>query len=56
MVITYQGDNYFRFQSGDLTLLVDPTNQRAFKGAGVVLSTISTLNGIGDFVWGLGRI
>ncbi len=41
MVITYQGENYFRFQSGDLTLLVDPTNQRAFKGASVVLCTTS---------------
>ncbi|MEK7629936.1 MAG: MBL fold metallo-hydrolase [Patescibacteria group bacterium] len=40
MVITYQGENYFKFQAGSLTVLLDPTNQRSFKGAQVVLSTL----------------
>lgn len=40
MVITYQGENYFRIQSGDTTLLLDPTDQRSFRGAQVVLSTL----------------
>jgi L-ascorbate metabolism protein UlaG (beta-lactamase superfamily) len=40
MVITYQGGNYFRVQSGDTTLLLDPTDQRSFRGAHVVLSTL----------------
>jgi len=39
MVITWNGDNYFKLQSGDLVVLVDPTNQRSFKGAGVVVNT-----------------
>ncbi len=40
MIITYQGENYFKFQSGSTTLLLDPTDQRSFRGAQVVLSTI----------------
>lgn len=40
MVITYQGDNYFRIQSGTFTILIDPTNARSFKGANIILSTI----------------
>jgi hypothetical protein len=39
MVITYQGDNYFKIQSGDLVVLIDPTNTRSFKGAGMILNT-----------------
>ena len=40
MVITYQSDNYFRIQSGEITVLIDPTNARAFKGANVILNTV----------------
>ena len=41
MVITYHGDNYFRFQAGNTVALLDPTNVRSLKGAAVVLHTIS---------------
>ncbi len=40
MVITYQGDNYLRFQSGATTILVDPTSQRSFRGANVIVNTV----------------
>ena len=40
MVLTYHGDNYFKIQSGSFAMLVDPTNQRSFKGANVVLNTL----------------
>ena len=40
MIITYHGDNYFRLQAGNTIVLVDPTNQRSFKGAALVLNTI----------------
>lgn len=39
MIITYQGDSYFRLQAGNLTVLVDPTNQRSFKGANLIINT-----------------
>ncbi len=40
MVITYNGDNYFKIQSGNFTVLIDPTNARSFRGANAVLSTL----------------
>lgn len=40
MVITYHGDNYFKIQSGNFTILIDPTNQRSFKGANLILNTL----------------
>lgn len=40
MVITYSGENYFKLASGDLTILVDPTNLRSLKGADLVLKTV----------------
>jgi len=40
MVITYQGGNYFKIQSGDYVILIDPENQRSFKGAQVVINTV----------------
>lgn len=40
MIITYHGGNYVKIQSGSFTALVDPTDQRSFKGAQVVLSTV----------------
>lgn len=40
MIITYQGENYFKIQSGETSLLVDPTNQRSFKGSSLVLNTV----------------
>jgi hypothetical protein len=40
MVITYSGNNYFKLQSGETVLLIDPENQRSFKGAHVVLNTL----------------
>ncbi len=39
MVITFQEQNYFKIQSGEQTILIDPTNQRSMKGAGVVIHT-----------------
>jgi len=39
MIITYHGENYFKVQAGDLTVLIDPLNQRSFKGACLVLNT-----------------
>jgi hypothetical protein len=40
MVITFQGENYFKIQSGDLVVLIDPPNQRSFKGASAVVNTV----------------
>ncbi len=39
MVITYHGDNYFKIQSGSTIVLLDPTNQRSFRGARVVINS-----------------
>jgi hypothetical protein len=39
MVITYHGENYFKVQAGELTVLIDPLNQRSFKGACLILNT-----------------
>lgn len=44
MVIQYFGDECFRLQSGDLSLLVNPTSNR-FKGD-VVLKTIAPTDGV----------
>lgn len=41
MIITYQGENYFKLQSGDDAVLVDPTDQRSFKGADLILNTLN---------------
>ncbi len=40
MVITYHGGNYFKIQSGNFTVLVDPADRRSVRGANVVLSTL----------------
>jgi len=40
MVITHQGGNYFRIQAGDYVVLIDPENQRSFKGAKVIINTV----------------
>ena len=40
MIITYQGGNYFKFQAGQLVILVDPVNHRSEKGTDVILSTV----------------
>ena len=39
MTITYQGDNYFKVQSGDNVILIDPTNARSLKNATAVILT-----------------
>jgi L-ascorbate metabolism protein UlaG (beta-lactamase superfamily) len=39
VIITYQGDNYFKLASGETVLLVDPKDQRSFRGANVVINT-----------------
>ncbi len=39
MVITYNGNNYFKIQAGEITALIDPLNQRSFKGATFILKT-----------------
>ena len=41
MTITYHGDNYFKIQTSKTSILIDPTNQRSFKGADLILNTIS---------------
>lgn len=40
MVITHQGGNYFKIQAGDYAVLIDPENQRSFKGAQVIINTV----------------
>lgn len=60
MVITYHGKNYFKISSGELSLLVDPLNQRSYKGTSLVLFTekdreeeieseIPTINHAGEY-------
>jgi len=39
MIINYQGKSYFKLQSGEKIILIDPTDQRSFKNARIVLST-----------------
>lgn len=39
MVITYNGENYFKISSGDYSILVDPSNQRSYKGASAIIFT-----------------
>lgn len=53
MIITYHGENYFKLQSGNLTVLTDPTNLRSVKGADVILSTRKPgeIGASGDSVW-----
>ncbi len=41
MIITFQGENSLKIQTGSQVVLIDPLNQRSFKGANAVLSTIS---------------
>jgi len=40
MIITFKGDNYFAIQSGETSILIDPNNQRSFKGSTIVISTL----------------
>lgn len=40
MIITYQGGNYFKIQSGDLAILIDPENQRSYRGTQIIVNTI----------------
>ncbi|MEK7169368.1 MAG: MBL fold metallo-hydrolase [Patescibacteria group bacterium] len=40
MIINYYGGDYFKIQAGDLAILIDPENQRSFKGATLALNTI----------------
>ena len=40
MIITYHGDNYFKIQAQNRTLLIDPTNHRSFKSADLILNTL----------------
>ena len=39
MVITYHGEDSFRLQAGATVVLVDPENQRSFKGAHCIIAT-----------------
>lgn len=45
MVITKQGESYFRIQNGETVLLIDPTNQRSVRGADIILNTITQTEG-----------
>jgi len=40
MIITYQNGNYFKIQSGDFALLIDPENQRSYRGTRIILNTL----------------
>lgn len=40
MIINYYGGDYFKIQAGDLVVLIDPENQRSYKGATLILNTI----------------
>lgn len=55
MVITYHGETYFKLQAGDLTVLIDPANQRSFKGANLILNTLkpalTPMPVEGDSIW-----
>ena len=56
MIITYQGDTYFKIQSGSFVLLIDPQNSRSFKGANVILNTtkptaVASPEKGADFFW-----
>lgn len=39
MVITHQDEYSFKFQSGETSVLLNPTNSRSFKGAALALFT-----------------
>ena len=39
MIITYHGENYFKLQAGNTTVLINPTNLRSFRGADLVLES-----------------
>jgi hypothetical protein len=55
MIITRQEENYIKIQSGDTTLLIDPTSQRSFKGAAAAINTVRPsyieYDGLGDCFW-----
>lgn len=40
MIITYQGGNYFKIQSGEFSILIDPENQRSLRGANAAVNTL----------------
>lgn len=40
MIITYQGKNYFKIQSGESSILIDPENQRSLRGANAAVNTL----------------
>jgi len=39
MVISYQGENYVKVQSGSFAFLIDPSDERSFRGAAFALMT-----------------
>ncbi len=39
MIITRLGEDYFRIQAGETVILINPTNQRAFRGAKLIINT-----------------
>ena len=43
MVITYYGENYFKISSGETSILIDPTNQRSYKGSNLIIFTEKSL-------------
>lgn len=54
MIITYPDQGYFKIQSGNLTILINPTNQRSFKGATLILNTTKpaqTEPTDGELIW-----
>lgn len=53
MVITYQGENYFKIQSGNFSILIDPVNARSLRGANLILNTLkpAAVENESDAVW-----
>lgn len=41
MIITHQERNYFKLQSGNYGILINPLDQRSFKGSNLVINTKS---------------
>lgn len=39
MIINYQGKSYFKLHSGEKVILIDPSDQRSFRGATLVINT-----------------
>lgn len=48
MIISYLGEKYFKIQNGNFTILIDPVNQRSFRGADLILKTEKEIDDLND--------